>query len=90
MSDRGVTHAGESFMTVIFVSLQSIIMIRECFWVMLHKSVDVAAIAIGHHCSGDIEKETRRSYDRKFPSSMLELIKQGYLTTYAETVCWSC
>ena len=48
------------------VSLQSIIMIHECFWVVLNKSINVAAIATGHHCSGDIEKETRRSYDRKF------------------------
>ena len=49
-------------MTVIFVSLQSIVMIRECFWVVLHKSIDVAAIAIGHHCSGDIEKKTLKTF----------------------------
>ena len=35
--------------------------------------------------------ETRCSYDRKFPSlSMLELIKWGYLATYAEIPCWNC
>ena len=74
----------ELWMTVIFVSLH---MIRECFWVVLHKSIDVAAIAtIGHHCSGDIEKETRRLYDRKSPSSMSELIKRGYLTTTFRSV----
>ena len=67
--------------------ISTIIMISECFWVVLHKSIDIAAIAIGHRCSGDIEK--RRSYDRKFPSSMFELIKRGYLTTYAEILCFS-
>ena len=52
-------------MTVIFVSLQSVIMILECFRVVLHKSINaVAAIAVGHHYSGEIEKETRRNMTR--------------------------
>ena len=45
-------------MTVILVSLQSIIMICEYFWVVLHDSIDVAAI-LGHHSipeDSDVEK----------------------------------